>query len=68
MITNTAIRNLIREAKTHQIDSMIHSSGKSNMISMDTSILELYHNKIIDAQTAIEHACNPEMMRNRIKD
>lgn len=47
MIMNPAIRNLIREAKSPQIDNVIMTSGNQGMITMDNSLLTLYkHNKI----------------------
>lgn len=67
MILTPAIRNLIREGKVHQIDGIIYTSGAENMISMDTSILNLYKAGIIDEHTAIAEAVNPEMMAKRIK-
>ena len=41
MHTNAAIKNLIREGKTHQIDSAIQSGAAQGMISMDASLLKL---------------------------
>ena len=41
MITNTAIRNLIREEKTHQLDSAIASGGAEGMRTMDQSLFDL---------------------------
>ncbi|MBQ8041530.1 MAG: PilT/PilU family type 4a pilus ATPase, partial [Lachnospiraceae bacterium] len=42
MFLTPAIRNLIREGKTHQIDGMIYASTNDTMMAMDTSILNLY--------------------------
>jgi len=66
MILTPAIRNLIREHKIHQIDGVIYTSSANNMISMDTSIYELYRDGIISKHTAITEAVNPEMMERRI--
>lgn len=66
MELNPAIRNLIREGKTHQIDAMIYSSTSDNMIAMDTSILKLYKQGIIDKRTALFNASNPDMMARKI--
>lgn len=38
MVLTPAIRNIIREGKTHQIDGMIYTSTNENMLAMDTSI------------------------------
>ena len=66
MVLTPAIRNLIREGKTHQIDGMIYASTNENAIAMDTSIMNLYKDGIIDKKTAILNASNPEMMSKRL--
>lgn len=66
MVLTPAIRNLIREGKVHQIDGIIYTSAGDNMISMDTSIYNLYQQNIISKHTAISEATNPEMMAKRI--
>lgn len=66
MVLTPAIRNLIREGKTHQIDGMIYASTNENVIAMDASILNLYRQGIIDKKTAITNASNPEMMSKKI--
>lgn len=66
MVLTPAIRNLIRERKVHQIEGVIYTSSASNMISMDTSIYNLYEAGIISKETAISNAQNPEIMEKRI--
>jgi twitching motility protein PilT len=66
MVLNPAIRNLIRERKVHQIDGIIYTSSSDNMISMDTSIFNLYKAGVIDRHTAISEAVNPDMMQKRL--
>ena len=66
MILTPAIRNLIREGKTHQIDGMIYASTNDSMIAMDTSILNLYRKGVIDKKTALTNASNPEMMMKKL--
>ena len=64
MRVNNAIRTMIREQKTHQIDTIIQSS--ENMQTMDSDILRLYKEGIIDEMTAVNYSTNPELMRKRI--
>ena len=66
MILTPAIRNLIREGKTHQIDGMIYASTNESMIAMDTSILKLYREGVIDKKAALANASNPEMMMKKL--
>lgn len=56
MHTNPAIRNLIREAKTHQIDTIIQTSRKAGMLSMDEALIELAVSGRITKETALEYA------------
>ena len=59
MKVNGAIRNMIRESKVHQIDTVIYSSAGEGMISMDASILELYRQGKISAEEAMTCAAAP---------
>ena len=67
MYTNPAIRNLIREGKTHQIDTIIQTSRKNGMITMDDAILELYNGGQITKETAVSYAQDPVMMERKVK-
>ncbi|MCL2365023.1 MAG: PilT/PilU family type 4a pilus ATPase [Defluviitaleaceae bacterium] len=60
MQNNPAIRNLIREAKTHQIDNAIQTTP--GMIGMDAYIVDLVQKGIVGKYTALTHASNPEQM------
>ena len=66
MHTNGAIRSLIRDNKDHQIDNAIAAGAAEGMISMDQSILNLYQEGKISAETALEYAGNPEQLKRRL--
>lgn len=66
MVANSAIRNLIRESKIHQIDSTIFSSSSEGMLAMDSSLIDLYKKGIISDKEAINYSTNPEMMRKKM--
>jgi twitching motility protein PilT len=66
MHVNSAIRNLIRESKTHQIDNVIQTSSHEGMIGMDSYIHMLYQKGEIAADTAVGHATHPEQMIKRL--
>jgi twitching motility protein PilT len=61
MIANTAVRNLIREDKIYQIPSVVQSSGKEGMHSLDQDLQRLLHQGLIDRETAAFVAENPKM-------
>ena len=66
MTVTPAIRNMIRDNKVHQIDGMIYSSMKEDMISMDGSLLNLYTAGTISRDTAIKYASNPDMLGKKL--
>lgn len=65
MIATPAIRNLIREGKTHQIDSIIASSAEEGMITMDQSLFSLVANHVITKEAALQHAIHQEALSTR---
>lgn len=63
MIANPAIRNLIREGKTPQIDNAIATSGNEGNQLMDSSLISLYKKRKITSEMAIKHAHDPDYVR-----
>jgi twitching motility protein PilT len=59
MLAIPAIRNLIREAKTFQIPTVIQSSGDLGMVSFDQSLANAFMERLITKQTALELAHDP---------
>lgn len=66
MHANSAIRNLIREAKAHQITTIIQTNRKLGMQTMDEAIYNLYINKKIDAEQAIHFAQDQMAIERRL--
>ena len=66
MFVNMAIRNMIRESKTHQIDSAIQSGGAQGMQTMDAALLELYKAGKITQNTALTYCVNYDGMRKKL--
>lgn len=63
MSLTPAIANLIREGKTPQINTCIHTGTEFGMHSMDANLAELYKNDIIDFNTAASYAVDFENFR-----
>ena len=61
-----AVKNLIREGKTHQIESIIQTSKKFGMQTMDDALFDLYMKHRIDGAHALEFAQNYEEMQKKI--
>lgn len=62
MVVTPAIRNLIREGKSHQIASVIQTGSKYGMQSMDAALNNLYRQGIITEADAVTFALDSEMM------
>ena len=67
MRASPAIRNLIREAKAHQITSMIQTSANLGMTTMDQSLRDLYVRGVITFEEAMTRAMNPPELEKMIK-
>lgn len=66
MIANSAVRNLIREGKTHQMQTVIQTGSQQGMQTMDASLIALYHKRIIDRATLIKYAVDRDMVNKQI--
>ena len=67
MLLTKAIRNLIRESKIQQIDSIIASGGAQGMMTMDGSLRQLWGEGVISADTAITYSQDSERMKNMVR-
>jgi twitching motility protein PilT len=59
MVATSAIRNLIREDKVHQIPTFLQSSAQMGMISFDQHLAQRYGEQLISKTTALELAHDP---------
>lgn len=66
MYANSAIRNLIREAKPHQIPSIIQTNKHSGMITMDDALFELFISRKVTADEAMIFAQDKLNLGKRI--
>jgi twitching motility protein PilT len=63
MTTTPGIQNLIREGKTHQIESAIQTGGKYGMKTMDMALAELYKRGSISVETALTYSVDKETIK-----
>jgi twitching motility protein PilT len=63
MLSNPAIRNLIRERKIYQIDLVIETSTQEGMISLNRSLVNLIRKKEISLEQAEGYSLNPSELR-----
>lgn len=63
MLANSAIRNLIREKKTHQIQTIIQTNMRQGMMTMDFALSQLVRRNMITQETAFTYAVDRDMLR-----
>ncbi|QOX63042.1 type IV pilus twitching motility protein PilT [Anoxybacterium hadale] len=68
MLGTSAIRNLIREGKTHMLDSSIQTGNKYGMKSMDMSLAELVKKGLISEDEANLYCVDKEMLRKFLQN
>ncbi|MEI8217390.1 MAG: type IV pilus twitching motility protein PilT [Eubacteriales bacterium] len=66
LIVNDAVRNLIREGKTHQIDTVLQTNIKNGMMPMDYSLAQLVKSKKIKKEDAIARCVDIEVFNRYI--
>ncbi len=66
MHCNTAIRNLIREDKTFQIQGIMQTGRKLGMQTMDDALLDAVRSGVITKQAALDYAFDSVTMQSRV--
>ena len=66
MLGTPAIKNLIREGKTFQIPSMMQTSKKMGMQTLDDAIYDLYLSGKISAEHALNYSQDPIALEKRL--
>lgn len=66
MHATVPVKNLIREAKTYQIASIMQTSRKDGMITMDDALLDLYMQGVISAESAVSFAQDVSYVQKRV--
>jgi len=66
MIGTSAIRNLIRASKTHQIYSLMQTGASYGMQTMDQGLASLVKQGIITEGAAFDRCRNEEDLRNHL--
>jgi len=62
MINTPAIANMVREGKTHQIESSVQTGSKYGMRTMDMALIQLYKKGDISLEVALSYAVDKEIL------
>ncbi len=68
LIATSAVRSLIREGKIHQIYSVIQTSQRSGMKTMNQSLAELCNRGIVSHELCLYKTTNPDEFEKLIKE
>lgn len=66
MLVNSAIQNMIRDGKAHQMDNVMYAGASEGMRTMDGDILRLFQQKRISKETALLFASNQELLKKKL--
>ena len=67
MVANTAVRSIIREGKTHQLDTTIQTGVNEGMQTMDRTLAKLVQQRVITYEDAREYAVDPHELDKLVK-
>ncbi|HLC01634.1 MAG TPA: type IV pilus twitching motility protein PilT [Anaerolineales bacterium] len=67
LVANNAIRNLVREGKTHQIANVIQTGGQEGMQTMEQALKDLYLRQVITLEQAQAAARDPHAFRSLLE-
>lgn len=62
LINNKAVANLIREKRTHEIDTVIETSSHEGMVDMNRCLIDLVQRGEISLESAYEYSVNPKAL------
>ncbi|MCC3143720.1 type IV pilus twitching motility protein PilT [Halanaerobium sp. Z-7514] len=66
LIATSAVRNIIREGKTHQLVSAMQTGGKYGMVMMNNYLVDLYKEGKIAYDEAVRRSDDPEYVKKKI--
>ncbi|OGC47598.1 hypothetical protein A2886_02315 [candidate division WWE3 bacterium RIFCSPHIGHO2_01_FULL_42_13] len=66
LLGTSAVRNMIREGKSHQLDNVIDTSAGAGMVSLNTSLAELVKNGRIELNEAIKYSLRPDELKHLV--
>lgn len=66
LVANNAVANLIREKRSHEINTVIETGMQDGMIDMNRSLAELVRKGEISIENAYQHSLNPQILERMI--
>jgi len=66
LVPTAAVRNLIRESKTHQLATVMQTGRQYGMVTMDESLADKYRKGLISYEMVLAQAHDPGVLRTII--
>lgn len=66
LINNSAVANLIRDKRTHEIDTVIETSSKEGMIDMNRCLVDLVRRGEVSLENAYLYSNNPKTLEKML--
>lgn len=66
MTATTAMQNLIREGKTHQLQTVIQTNSKLGMMTMDDSLVDMYNSRCISKEVLLRYSIDRKAVKRRL--
>jgi twitching motility protein PilT len=67
MTATPAVKTVVREGKSHQIDNIIQTSAELGMMTLETSLAQAVIDRKISVETASNYAVRPEDLARKLK-
>lgn len=67
LLVNNAVKNLIRENRIHQVESVIETNLQKGMLTMNHSLFQLIAHGNVNYQTAVMYSSDPTGLKNLVK-
>lgn len=67
MISNNAVRNVIREGKTYELQNIIHTSSQEGMIGLDRSLADLVRKGLVKLEDGLAYANHQELFQSLVR-
>ena len=66
LIGTAAVRNIIREGNSAQLETVMQTGAKYGMVVMNNYLVQLYERGIINMETVLRRCTNPEYVKKRL--
>src|SRR3989344_1244592 len=68
LIASGAVRNVIREGKTHLIDNIIQTSAAVGMTTLESALADLVKSGKVSLEAALSYSLNPDSLMRLVKN